>query len=127
MKFTYLISGIATATLLVACGGNPATITKQFYLSVSEGKIDEALKLFDVKQAQAQGFSREKLRAALAARFSRFNSDSCGGLTDVVIVSEEVRGEIANQKIELVCAKGPTTKTNARLMKSDGSWRLVPM
>ena len=125
MKFRLAIFSAFVMSLLTACSPSPSSVIKDFYIDVSDGKIDEALGLFDLEQATSQGFSRDKLRSALMSKSDEIHNEKCGGLAEVKVLNEEVRGDIATQKVRLTCKTRAWKDVDGKLMKGKDGWRVV--
>jgi PBP1b-binding outer membrane lipoprotein LpoB len=115
----------ASAFSLAGCSPAPSSAVKDFYMNVSNGDIKKAMESVDKKSLARKGVSEGKMEVAAAGASKTINASSCGGLKDVVVVSEEVRGDVAKVTVELVCNSGKKMKENGSLTKSEGAWRLT--
>ena len=125
MKLRQIIVTIPLALILTACGASPDSVIQDFYMDISAGKIGDAMDLMDLDQARSIGFGQEKIKASLMAKTSDINSAKCGGLAKVTILSEEVHGDIATQKVRLTCKTKAYKTVDGKLLKGKNGWRIV--
>lgn len=122
---TKLIMLATFASIMAGCSSGPSSIAGDFYQNVSDGQIEKAVAMIDLKQAEGVGVSEGKLRAALTGQSKKFNAVDCGGLKDVSVTSEEVRGDVAVLKLDLICSSGKKTTAKETLVKVDGKWKIT--
>ena len=111
----------ASAFSLAGCSPAPSSVVEDFYMNVSNGNTKKAMEFFERKS----DVSETKAEIAVAAGYAEVNNPLCGGLKDVEVVSEEIRGDVAKVTVELVCNSGEKEKSNVRLIKSEGAWRIT--
>lgn len=124
-KTTALLAFCALA--LAACSPSPASLVSDFHKDVSDGNIEQALSMIDLQQATGLGFSEGKIRAALTSQSQKYNGVKCGGVKKVDIKNEEVRGDIAVIKYDVICKSGMKASTDSKdnLAKVNGKWRIA--
>jgi len=120
-----LIATALTGLLLAACGGKPSGVVEQFYMAVSEGKIQESMSYMDIEGFAGRGLSPNKIRAGLTQSSHTYNKVDCGGLKEVKVTSEEIRGDIAHLKFTLVCKSGKTKDESSAAIKTKDGWKLT--
>ena len=118
------IAVLAVAGLLAGCGQSPSGVTEKFYMAASEGRIEDALTVIDLAAAEGKGLSRAKVKAGLVSLSDKMNKVDCGKLKTVSVVSEDVRGDLASLKLELVCNSGKKVQDNIKLSKTKEGWRV---
>lgn len=116
------IAVLAVACLLAGCGQSPSGVTEKFYMATSEGRIEDALTVIDLAAAEGKGLSKAKVKAGLVSMSDKLNKVDCGKLKSVNILSEEVRGDLAALKIELLCNSGKKMQDNTKLSKTKEGW-----
>jgi len=124
-KITLTLVVTACTTLLAGCSPAPSSVVENFYKSVSNGEIEKAISLIDLKQAESMGVSEGKLRGGLSSQSQKYNAENCGGIKEVSTTSEEVRGDIAVLKVDVICKTGKKTSAKETLMKVDGKWKIA--
>lgn len=115
---------LATA-MLIGCGQSPSGVVSKFYMDASGGHIEDALTAVDLVAAESKGLSRAKVKAGLVSMSDKLNKVDCGQLKSVNVVSEDVRGELATQKVELVCKSGKKVTDTIKLTKTADGWRIT--
>lgn len=118
------IAVVAIAGLLAGCGQSPSGVTEKFYMAASEGRVEDALTIVDLADAESKGLSRAKVKAGLASMSDKLNKVDCGQLKSVNVVSEDVRGDLASQKVELLCKSGKKIQDTVKLTKTKNGWRI---
>lgn len=118
------IAVLAVAGLLAGCGQSPTSVANKFYMDASKGNIEDALSMVDLAAAEGKGFSRAKVKAGLVSMSDKLNKADCGKLKSVNVLSEEVRGDLVSQKIELLCNSGKKMQDNIKLSKTKEGWRV---
>lgn len=122
-KFTAAIAVCALS--LAGCSPAPSSAAKDFYMNISKGEIQKAMESVDKKALARKGVSEGKLEVGMAALSKSLNATACGGLKEVTVLSEEVRGDSAKLSLELVCNSGKKMKENTQASKSEGKWLLT--
>lgn len=125
MHYLNSIIIVASVAIVTGCGQSPSSASSKFYMDISEGHIEEAMTFIDLAAADSKGFSKAKLKAALIAKSDAYNKVDCGGLKSANIVNEDIRGDIANQKIELVCKSGKMMADTNKMIKTKEGWRIA--
>lgn len=118
------IAVLAVAGLLAGCGQSPSGVSEKFYMDASKGNIEDALSMVDLAAAEGKGLSRAKVKAGLVSLSDKMNKVDCGKLKTVSVVSEDVRGDLASLKLELVCNSGKKVQDNIKLSKTKEGWRV---
>jgi len=91
-------------------------------MNVANGNTKKAMEFIERKS----DVSETKMEIAVAAAYADLNKPSCGGLKDVEVVYEKVRGDVAKVTVELVCHFDEKKKENVILTKNDeGVWRIT--
>jgi hypothetical protein len=113
---------IGAALVLSACGlfSSPSRTTKNFFLAVEAGNLEEAIKL--VSNKSKSGMGEEKMRAMLGE--ATRNIKQHGGIDSIEITKEEVTGEIADVVGTIKYKDGTSENINQKLVKENGDWKL---
>jgi hypothetical protein len=119
LSFVLLISA---ALVLFGCGlfSSPSRATKNFYLAVEAGNLDEAIKL--VANKSKSGMGEEKLRAMLGEATRKIKQHN--GIDSIEITKEEITGEIADVLGTIKYKDGTSENINQKLVKENGDWKL---
>lgn len=112
------------AALLVGCSPAPSSVIEDFYKSISDGEIEKAILMVDLKQTESVGITEGKLRKGFSGQSKKYNDKDCGGIKEVNTISEEVRGEIAVLEVDVICKTGKKTSARGTLLKVDGKWKI---
>lgn len=113
---------ILSTVLLTACGGSPQSAVEGFYRAIDAGNSKKALDYFDQETRQMWG---GKLVAAIAQNIEK--AEKCGGIDDIKTEQIAERGDLRVIKATVSFKNDKCTRTTEdfRLIKSDGSWRIV--
>jgi len=127
MQFKTVTILAVCANMLTACSPSPKSVVEDFYQHISDGKIEQAMALIDMKQTASMGLSEGKMRQAMASQSEKLNNIKCGGIKEVNIKNEEVRGDLAIITYEVICKSGlkPTPASKEHLIKVDGKWLIT--
>ncbi len=124
-KTTLALVVTACTALLAGCSPAPSSVVEDFYKSISNGEIEKAISMIDLKQAESVGVSEGKLRGGISSQSKKYNAENCGGIREVITTSEEVRGEVAVLKVDVICKTGKKTSAKETLLKVDGKWKIT--
>jgi hypothetical protein len=113
---------ICATLVLSGCGlfSSPSRATKNFYLAVEAGNLEEAIKL--VSNKAKSGMGEEKMRAMLGEATRKIKQH--GGIEQIEITNEEVIGEIADVIGTIKYKDGTVENINQKLAKENGDWKL---
>lgn len=102
-------------------GRGPGATIKAFLRAVEQGKTETALAL--VGRTSRSALGDEKLTLAIGQGPATFAKD--GGISRVVIESEEIRGDTATVAVRTVFGNGTEERDDETLIREDGRWRVV--
>ncbi len=110
-----LIAGLAT--LLTACGSEPASVVKEFYDDIGNGKIQEAKQFVNPSVQRKYG---EDVDAGLEIRMREYNN--AGGYKGVTLSDENSNGDNYSAKATIHTGSGKDIVEPVRMLKVNGKW-----
>lgn len=101
---------------------SPSTVVKEFYRFAEAGKVNDAYKLVtqDGKEMLSKYGGGVSAISKLTDEIKRKD-----GIKSIKILGEEITGDTANVKFELIYGDGTTKNGNEKLIKEQGSWRIT--
>lgn len=122
---TRVISAVIGSLLLVGCG-TPQGVVYDFYRAIEKGEVGEAMGYID---ASTQALWGGKLKASIASSVERM--EKCGGIDRIVTEETASKGDYRVVRAQVTFKKAgeipgcQSMTDNVKLIKSDGSWRIV--
>lgn len=118
-----LSAALLWIVLAWACAGSsPSSAVKAFYGAIGDGKTDDAVGLLSQQTIKTLG--KEKLRTGLQEASQQMMAK--GGLKELEITSEQVKGDVATVTALLKYGNGSQETEKIQLVKEMGGWRLQP-
>jgi len=111
------------AALAAGCSAQgPEAVARAFYNHLEDGEIEAAI---DLLSSQTVGqIPREKLRAGF--REVALDIEKKGGIDELELVDQTVKGEIARLSMAVRYGNGSTENETVVLVREDGAWRIQP-
>ncbi|MGV8399276.1 DUF4878 domain-containing protein [Pseudomonas aeruginosa] len=119
---------VMAALLLGACsGGKPESTIDAFYRAAAKGDVEAATKLMSFANVPAAKMVQAKGKVQMIVGEMQTRIQANDGLDTMTVVQTQTdeKDENAVVLVELRFKNGKTQKQNHRLIKEDGSWKLL--
>jgi len=123
-KFLYVTLAMVLVAL-VACNSisnSPADTGKQFYTLIINGKVNDAYGMIS-KSGQKMLENYAGGAAALSTKTKQ--AEENGGMKEIQVVSEEVKGDTAVVNLKIIFNSGNPIVNTLDLIKEDGKWKIA--
>jgi len=129
VRWALSLCATVTTVALLGCspggslfGGSPESTVKAFYEHLNNGEYSKAKDLYTTEARQLV----DGQLMALAGGFAKFGEqESKGGtISEVKILSSQVRGEGATVQYQVLYKDGSATTKSVSLTKEGGSWKM---